>query len=142
MLNNHDTSLYSIMDYYIILLTGASNKICSIITPFGKYKCNHLPMGVCIEPYFFQWIIVALINNLDIVRFTSTICLSLNLAHSSSPLLMSRRLWSNFSEMGSNERMINASFQYQKYNNWYSLLHERVSKRTRENRNSYRYWTP
>ena len=42
-----------IMGYYNILLTDKANKICTITTPFGKYKCNRLPMGVYIAPYIF-----------------------------------------------------------------------------------------
>ena len=55
------------MDYYNILLTDAFKKVCTITTPFGKYKYISLPMGVCIAPDIFKEQISALTDNLDFV---------------------------------------------------------------------------
>ena len=67
--STYATSLYSIMDHYIVFLTNVAKKICSVITPFGKDEYNCLPMGVCIEPCVYQGRIITLMDNLDIVRF-------------------------------------------------------------------------
>ena len=41
----HAMTLYLIMGYYNISLTDAAKKVCTITTPFVKYKYNRLPMG-------------------------------------------------------------------------------------------------
>ena len=69
MLNNisnftYDKTLDLIMGYYNILLTDAANKVCKIITPFGSYKYNRLPMGVCTAPDIFQEQMSALMDDL------------------------------------------------------------------------------
>jgi hypothetical protein len=42
------------MGYYTIRLDGDSQKICTIILPWGKYSYMRLPMGVACSPDIFQ----------------------------------------------------------------------------------------
>ena len=42
------------MGYYATALTELSKNICTIILPWGKYRYNSLPMGVCIATDVFQ----------------------------------------------------------------------------------------
>ena len=65
------TTLYLIMDYYNISLTDVAKKVCTIITPFGKYKQNCLPMGVCIVPDIFQEQMSALMDKLKFCQSLS-----------------------------------------------------------------------
>ncbi len=42
------------MGYYHILLTPNAQKICTLVTPWGKYSYKKLPMGLCNSPDIFQ----------------------------------------------------------------------------------------
>ena len=66
---NYASALDLIMGYYNIFLTDAAKKVCTITTPFRKYKYNCLPMGVCVAPDIFQEQMSALIENLGFFRF-------------------------------------------------------------------------
>ena len=44
------TSLNLNMGYYHIELTSLSKSLCTIVTPWGKYKYQCLPMGLCNSP--------------------------------------------------------------------------------------------
>ena len=48
------TALDLVMGYYNIKMLDDSNKIFTITTPFGKYECLQLPMGIIIETDIFQ----------------------------------------------------------------------------------------
>ena len=59
------TTLDLIMGNYNISFTDVAKKVCKITTPFGKYKYNRLPMGVCIAPDKFQYQMSALMEDLE-----------------------------------------------------------------------------
>jgi hypothetical protein len=48
------TSLELNMGYYTIRLHPDSQKLCTIVTPYGKYQSLRLPMGISCSPYTFQ----------------------------------------------------------------------------------------
>jgi hypothetical protein len=48
------TSLYLNMGYYTIKLDSDAQKLCTIVTPFGKYQYLIHPMGVSCSPDSFQ----------------------------------------------------------------------------------------
>ena len=61
--------------YYNIVFTNETKKLSTITTPFGKYKYNHLPMGVCIEPGIFMEKMSALMDDLEFSNLILTIFL-------------------------------------------------------------------
>ena len=48
------TALDLNMGYYTIRLDPDTQKLCTIVTPFGKYQYLQLPMGVLCSPDIFQ----------------------------------------------------------------------------------------
>ena len=48
------TSLGLNMGYYTIRLDPGSQDMCTIITPWGKYKYSRLPMGILCAPNVFK----------------------------------------------------------------------------------------
>ena len=62
------TSLDLNMGYYIIRLDADSQKICTIILPWGKYSYLRLPMGIAGSPDLFQEKMSGLMEDLDYVR--------------------------------------------------------------------------
>jgi hypothetical protein len=44
----YTTSLDLNMGYYHIELSPDSKKLCTLVMPFGKYKMQKLPMGLCV----------------------------------------------------------------------------------------------
>ena len=50
----HATSLNLNMGYYCIELMPFSESLCIIVMPWGKYKYQHIPMGLCNSPDIFQ----------------------------------------------------------------------------------------
>ena len=74
-------TLAMVMGWYIILLTDVANKLCTITTPFGKYKYNRLTIGLYIVPDIFQDQMSALMDDLEFVRIYITVCSLLHQAH-------------------------------------------------------------
>jgi hypothetical protein len=56
------------MGYYTIRLHPDSQKLCTIVTPFGKYQFVRLPMGISCSPDIFQEKMSDLMQHLDFVR--------------------------------------------------------------------------
>ena len=64
----HATALDLVMGYYNIKLSNDASKLCTIITPFGKYEYLRLPMGISIAPDIFQDRMCQLFEDLESVR--------------------------------------------------------------------------
>ena len=62
------TSLDLNMGYYTMRLTPNASRLCTIITPFGKYEYLRLPMGVHSSPDIFQHRMATLMDGLQFVR--------------------------------------------------------------------------
>ena len=62
------TALDLNMGYYTIRLDADSQKICTIILPWGKYSYLRLPMGICGSPDFFQERMTGLMESLEYIR--------------------------------------------------------------------------
>ena len=56
------------MGYYHIPLDKASQRLCTTILPWGKYRYTRLPMGLCNSPDIFQSIMMDLLGDLDFAR--------------------------------------------------------------------------
>ena len=56
------------MEYYTIRLDPDAQKICTIVTPWGKYQYLHLPMGIAGSPDIFQEKMSELMESLEYVR--------------------------------------------------------------------------
>ena len=42
------------MQYYMFELDGENQDLCTIVTPFWKFKYTRLPMGLCYSPEIAQ----------------------------------------------------------------------------------------
>ena len=62
------TSLDLNMGYYTVHLDPYSQKLCTIVTPWGKYQYLRLPMGVNVSPDVFQEKMSNLMQDLEYVR--------------------------------------------------------------------------
>jgi hypothetical protein len=52
---HHATTLdLNMVGYYHIKLSPFSKHLCTTVISFGKYKYQHLPMGLCNSPDIFQ----------------------------------------------------------------------------------------
>jgi hypothetical protein len=56
------------MGYYTIRFDPDAQLMCTVITPFGKYKYLRLPMGISCSPYIFQEKMSDLMQHLNVVR--------------------------------------------------------------------------
>ena len=56
------------MGYYQIELSTKSKELCTIVTQWGKYEYQRLPMGLCNSPNIFQEKMSELFIGLDTVR--------------------------------------------------------------------------
>jgi putative transposase len=55
------------MGYYHIKLSPFCKCLCTIITPFGKYEYQRLPMGICNSPDIFQECMYEIFSDLECV---------------------------------------------------------------------------
>ena len=62
------TSLDLNMGYYHITLTPFSQRLCTIVLPWGKYSYQRLPMGLKNSPDIFQEKMLELMVDFDFVR--------------------------------------------------------------------------
>ena len=56
------------MGYYHIELSAKSKELCAIVTQWGKYEYQQLPMSLCNSPDIFQEKMSKLFVGLDTVR--------------------------------------------------------------------------
>ena len=56
------------MGYYHIELSAKSKELFTIVTQWGKYEYQQLPMGLCNSPNIFQEKMSELFAGLDTVR--------------------------------------------------------------------------
>jgi hypothetical protein len=56
------------MGYYHIELSPFSKRLCTIVTPFGKYEYQRLPMGLCNSPDNFQERMYEIFSDLEKVN--------------------------------------------------------------------------
>ena len=62
------TSLYLNMGYYTIRIFPASQDMTTIVTEFGKFRHNRLPMGMCALGDIFQAKVDKLIGDVEGVK--------------------------------------------------------------------------
>jgi hypothetical protein len=62
------TSLDIKMGSYHMELCPDSKKLCTLVFPFGKYKMQQLPMGLCNSPNIFREKMSELFDGLEFVR--------------------------------------------------------------------------
>ena len=65
---SYATALDLNLGYYTVRLDFSSQKLCTIITPWGKYQYQRLPMGVNVSPDVFQEKMSELMEGLEFVR--------------------------------------------------------------------------
>ena len=62
------TALDLSMGYYHIPLDEESQKLCTTVLPWGKYRYKRLPMGISSAPDIFQAVMMEILHDLDYCR--------------------------------------------------------------------------
>ena len=62
------TALYINMGYYTIRLSTASQDTMTIVTEFSKFRCNHLPIFMCVSGETFQAKVDELLGNIKGIK--------------------------------------------------------------------------
>ena len=62
------TALYINMAYYTIRLSPDSQDMTAIVTEFGKFRYNHLPVGMCASGDIFQAKLGELLGDIEGVK--------------------------------------------------------------------------
>ena len=62
------TELYPHMGYYTIRISPSRQDMMTIVTEFGKFRYNRLPMGMCASVDIFQSKIYELLSDIDGVK--------------------------------------------------------------------------
>ncbi len=75
---SYATALDLNMGYYTIRLDPDSSKICTIISPWGKYCYKRLPMGIAGSPDIFQAKMMELMESIEHVQayLDNLLCIS------------------------------------------------------------------
>ena len=64
----YETELYLNMGYYTIRLPPASQDTIKIVTEFGKFRYNRLPVGMCASGDIFQDKVDELLGDIEGVK--------------------------------------------------------------------------
>lgn len=104
------TALDLIMGYYNIRLDGDSQKICTIILPWGKYSYMRLPMGVACSPDIFQARMSHLMAALEFVKVYLDDLLLITRGHWSDHLDCLRQVLTRLQKAGLRVNAAKSSF--------------------------------
>ena len=74
----HATALDLNIEYNNLRLLPTSQDMTMIVTEFGKFRCNCLPVGMCALGYIFQAKVYKLLGNIEDVKTYIYVIFTLN----------------------------------------------------------------